>query len=78
MYHLKQAITLYRLVGIGYAEINRYTDGVVLVENPAGMRTFVRPDGTVTKPHTTATMLAYAKLLNADIKVAQPDIEVAR
>jgi len=68
-YHVKQAITLYRLVGLGYAEINRYSDDIVLVQNPSGIRVFVRPDGSVSKPHTAATLSAHAKLLTADIAV---------
>lgn len=69
-YRVNQAITMYRLVGLGYKQINSYTDGVVLVENAYGIRTFVKPDGTVTVPHTTDTTDAKSNIVNAGIKVS--------
>ncbi len=69
-FSLPRAITLYRLSGLGYKQINDYSDGVVLVENGYGVRTFVRPDGTVTSPHTTATVDARSDLVNAGIVTA--------
>jgi hypothetical protein len=70
-YRVKQAITMYRLVGLGYRQINSYSDGVVLVENAYGVRTFVRPDGTITQPHTTITRDAESVIRQADIEVAR-------
>jgi len=68
-YRVHQAITMYRLVGLGYKQINSYSDGVVLVENAYGVRTFVRPDGTVTVPHTAVTIDAKSDIVNAGIRV---------
>jgi hypothetical protein len=69
-FSLPRTITLYRLVGLGYKQINDYSDGVILVENGYGVRTFIRPDGTVTVPHTTATIDAKSELVNAGVTVS--------
>lgn len=66
-FSLPRTITIARLVGLGYHEINRYSDGVILLENAHGIRTFVGADGKATKPHTAATQDAYAVMLTADI-----------
>jgi len=68
-YSLAREITHARLNGLGYKQINAYSDGVILLENGYGVRTFVGPDGVATKPHTAVTQDAYAVMLTAGIEV---------
>jgi len=69
-FSLPRTITEARLYGLGYEQINAYSDGVILLENADGIRTFVRPDGTVTVPHTTATVDAKSLIVQAGVKVS--------
>jgi len=70
-FSLQREITHARLNGIGFRQIHSYSDGVILLENGHGVRTFVRPDGTATYPHTAATIDAKSIMLQAGIEVTK-------
>lgn len=67
----KQSATMSALVGVGFAVTNIYTDGIVRMRQISGeVAVFVRQDGTVNHPHTSATMIARVAIRDAGVEIA--------
>ena len=60
--------TLDTLCKLDYRITNIYTDGAVRMSNGT-VGVFVRPDGSVTPPHTSATQAAQAALHEAGVNL---------
>jgi putative aminopeptidase FrvX len=65
-----------QLVSIGFAIKQIYTDGAVQMAQIGGpVRVFVRPDGSVTPPATTETMIVSASMHGMGMQVTVKPIE---